>query len=161
MELELELPLCHLLRRSGLPCTRTPLCMRLPSAGARAAPGGCLRDGHRAAVQNAAGSGLGRSGDRVPGDGQEVAAKNGDQGAFILHGQRAEIIPWPACASPLRAPARSSLWQVLDQKELEDDDLFDALRMEIMILKQLKHPCVPRHIYDERPVLAPPPQSAP
>ena len=30
--------------------------------------------------------------------------------------------------------------QVLDQKELEDDDLFDALRMEIMILKQLKHP---------------------
>ena len=27
-----------------------------------------------------------------------------------------------------------------DQKELEDDDLFDALRMEIMILKQLKHP---------------------
>ena len=32
--------------------------------------------------------------------------------------------------------------QVLDQKELEDDDLFDALRMEITILKQLKHPCV-------------------
>ena len=50
---------------------------------------------------------------------------------------------------------------MLDQKELEDDDLFDALRMEIMILKQLKHPCVPRHIYDECPVLAPPPQSAP
>ena len=30
---------------------------------------------------------------------------------------------------------------MLDQKELEDDDLFDALRMEIMILKQIKHPC--------------------
>ena len=30
--------------------------------------------------------------------------------------------------------------QVLDQNELKDDDLFDALRMEIMILKQLKHP---------------------
>ena len=30
--------------------------------------------------------------------------------------------------------------QVLDIKELEDDDLFDALRMEIMILRQLKHP---------------------
>lgn len=31
---------------------------------------------------------------------------------------------------------------MLDIKELEDDDLFDALRMEIMILRQLKHPCV-------------------
>ena len=34
----------------------------------------------------------------------------------------------------------SILSQVLDQNELKDDDLFDALRMEIMILKQLKHP---------------------
>ena len=37
---------------------------------------------------------------------------------------------------------RKAAVKVLDQKELEDDDLFDALRMEIMILKQLKHPCV-------------------
>lgn len=41
----------------------------------------------------------------------------------------------------MRARALACL-QVLDVKELEDDDLFDALRMEIMILRQLKHPCV-------------------
>ena len=39
----------------------------------------------------------------------------------------------------MRVRALSCL-QVLDIKELEDDDLFDALRMEIMILRQLKHP---------------------
>mgnify|MGYP001184049505 CR=1 FL=1 len=36
---------------------------------------------------------------------------------------------------------RKAAVKVLDQTELNDDDLFDALRMEIMILKQLKHPC--------------------
>ena len=32
--------------------------------------------------------------------------------------------------------------KVLDCKELEDDELFDALRMEIQILKQIRHPHV-------------------
>jgi len=32
--------------------------------------------------------------------------------------------------------------KVLDAKELEDDELFDALRMEINILKQIRHPYV-------------------
>jgi len=32
--------------------------------------------------------------------------------------------------------------KVLDAKELEDDELFDALRMEITILKQIRHPYV-------------------
>lgn len=36
--------------------------------------------------------------------------------------------------------------KVLDQSDLEDDDLFDALRMEIMILRQLQHPYAPRPI---------------
>ena len=36
---------------------------------------------------------------------------------------------------------RKTAVKVLDQNELKDDDLFGALRMEIMILKQLKHPC--------------------
>jgi serine/threonine protein kinase len=46
---------------------------------------------------------------------------------------------FPTCAALRALPSAPP--QVLDQKELEDDDLFDALRMEIMILKQLKHPC--------------------
>ena len=29
---------------------------------------------------------------------------------------------------------------MLDAKELEDDELFDALRMEITLLRQLRHP---------------------
>lgn len=31
---------------------------------------------------------------------------------------------------------------MLDAKDLEDDELFDALRMEIMLLKQLQHPYI-------------------
>ena len=41
-----------------------------------------------------------------------------------------------------RKTQRKVAVKVLDSKELEDEELFDALRLEIMILKQLRHPYI-------------------
>ena len=52
--------------------------------------------------------------------------------------------------------------KVFDQSDLEDDDLFDALRMEIMILRQLKHPCAPHTPRPIAPILSSPhPRASP
>ncbi|EOD18265.1 hypothetical protein EMIHUDRAFT_461387 [Emiliania huxleyi CCMP1516] len=42
-------------------------------------------------------------------------------------------------ARPLRTPPAAAA-RVIEIKELEDDELFDALRMEILLLRQLDHP---------------------
>ena len=49
-----------------------------------------------------------------------------------------------AQATVFRASARKSgakaAVKVLDAKDLEDDDLFEALQMEVSLLKQIRHP---------------------
>ena len=64
------------------------------------------------------------------------------QGSLHVTPARAPRSSHPLAASLCGDPHACGAPQVLDTKELEDDELFDALRMEIQILKQLKHPYI-------------------